>query len=122
MAYGDGDGVEFRELSGDLDVVGAAYGADEIAIWYNLGTEIAVWGILEAGVPLEISPLMIEIFNDGIRRYGERAQSDDIIRRLEEATGLSILAPGFPAEMVDDEPEEPGYEVVPQGAELRAAE
>ncbi|MCU9839029.1 NAD(P)-dependent oxidoreductase [Ruegeria sp. WL0004] len=75
-----------------------------------------------AGVPLEISPLMIEIFNDGIRRYGERAQSDDIIRRLEEATGLSILAPGFPAEMVDDEPEEPGYEVVPQGAELRAAE
>ncbi|SDC36977.1 NAD(P)-dependent oxidoreductase [Ruegeria marina] len=75
-----------------------------------------------AGVPLEISPLMIEIFNDGIRRYGERAQSDDIIRRLEEATGLSILAPGFPAQMVDDEPEEPGYEVIPQGAELRAAE
>lgn len=64
-------------------------------------------------VPLEISPLMVEIFNDGIKRYGDRAQSDDIIRRLEEATGLSILAPGFPAEMVDDEPEEPGYEVVP---------
>ena len=68
-----------------------------------------------AGVPLEISPLMIEIFNDGIRRYGERAQSDDIIRRLEEATGLDITAPGFPAEMVDDEPEEPGYEVFPLG-------
>lgn len=66
-----------------------------------------------AGVPLEISPLIIDIFNDGIRRYGERAQSDDIIRRLEEATGLDIRAPGFPAEMVDDEPEEPGYEVVP---------
>lgn len=65
------------------------------------------------GVPLEISPLMIEIFKDGIARYGERAQSDDIIRRLEEATGLDITAPGFPAEMVDDEPEEPGYEVVP---------
>ncbi|MDA0223179.1 MAG: NAD(P)-dependent oxidoreductase [Rhodobacterales bacterium] len=64
-------------------------------------------------VPLEISPLMIEIFADGIKRYGDRAQSDDIIRRLEEATGLSILAPGFPAEMLDDEPEEPGYEVVP---------
>ncbi len=46
-------------------------------------------------VPLEISPLMIDIFNDGIKRYGERAQSDDIIRRLEEATGLSILAPVF---------------------------
>ena len=66
-------------------------------------------------VPLEISPLMISIFEDGIRRFGERAQSDDIIRRLEEATGLDITAPGFPAHLVDDEPEEPGYEVVPQG-------
>jgi 3-hydroxyisobutyrate dehydrogenase len=65
-----------------------------------------------AGVPLEISPVMIEIFRDGQRRYGERAKSDDIIRRLEEATGLSILAPGFPAEMVDEEAEERGYEVV----------
>ena len=65
------------------------------------------------GVPLEISPLMIEIFKDGQKRYGARAQSDDIIRRLEEATGLDITAPGFPAEMVDDEPEERGYEVVP---------
>ena len=68
-----------------------------------------------ADVPLEISPLMIEMFNDGIARYGERAMSDDIIRRLEEATGLDITAPGFPAEMVDDEPEEAGYEVVPRG-------
>lgn len=65
------------------------------------------------GVPLEISPLMIEIFKDGQKRYGARAQSDDIIRRLEEATGLDITASGFPADMVDDEPEEPGYEVVP---------
>ncbi len=66
-----------------------------------------------AGVPLEISPLMIDIFRDGIARYGGRAQSDDIIRRLEEATGLDIRAPGFPAEIIDDESEEPGYEVVP---------
>ena len=69
----------------------------------------------QAGVPLEISPLMIEIFRDGQRRYGARASSDDIVRRLEEAAGLSILAPGFPAEMVDDEPEAPGYEVTPPG-------
>ena len=62
-------------------------------------------------VPLEISPLMIDIMKDGQSRYGERAQSDDIIRRFEDATGLSITAPGFPAEMIDDEPEEPGYEI-----------
>ncbi len=65
------------------------------------------------GVPLEISPLMVSIFQDGIGRYGARANSDEIIRRLEEATGLDITAPGFPSEMLDDEPEEPGYEVIP---------
>ncbi|MCR9126785.1 MAG: NAD(P)-dependent oxidoreductase [Rhodobacteraceae bacterium] len=64
------------------------------------------------GVPLEISPLMVSIFDDGIARYGERANSDDIIRRLEDATGLDVTAPGFPAEMVDDEPEERGAEIV----------
>jgi len=68
-----------------------------------------------AGVPLEISPLMVSIFNDGIERFGERELSPNIIKRLEEATGLDILADGFPAELTDDEPEEPGYEVVPRG-------
>ncbi|SLN40226.1 NAD(P)-dependent oxidoreductase [Pseudooctadecabacter jejudonensis] len=64
-------------------------------------------------VPLEISPMMVKIFEDGIARYGAGAQSDDIIKRLEEPTGLDITAPGFPPEMIDDEPEEAGYEVVP---------
>lgn len=64
-------------------------------------------------LPLEISPLIIDIMKDGQNRYGERAQSDRIIERLEEATGLEILADGFPTELIDDEPEEPGYEVRP---------
>ena len=66
-------------------------------------------------VPLELSPMVIDIMKDGQQRYGLRANTDDIIRRLEDATGLSILAEGFPAELVDDEPEEPGYEVFPPG-------
>jgi 3-hydroxyisobutyrate dehydrogenase len=69
----------------------------------------------DAGVPLEVSPLLLQILEDGIARYGERELSPNIIRRLEDATGLQISAPGFPAEMVDDEPEEPGYEVTPTG-------
>lgn len=68
-----------------------------------------------ADVPLELNPLMISIMDDGIARYGERELSPNIIRRLEDATGLSILADGFPADLVDDEPEETGYEVVPMG-------
>ena len=67
------------------------------------------------GVPVELNPVLVEIFKDGAKRYGSREWSPNIIRRLEDATDLSILAPGFPAEMIDDEPEEPGYEVVPKG-------
>ncbi|TCK98931.1 3-hydroxyisobutyrate dehydrogenase [Shimia isoporae] len=68
-----------------------------------------------AGVPLELNPLMIKMFDDGIARYGERELSPNIIKRLEEAAGVEVLAPGFPPEMLDDEPEEPGYEVIPTG-------
>ncbi|MCY4292239.1 MAG: NAD(P)-dependent oxidoreductase [Roseovarius sp.] len=71
-----------------------------------------------AGVPLEMNPLMIGIFQDGIDRYGPREFSPNIIRRLEEKTGLDIRAPGFPAEMLDDEPEERGYEVRPRGRRM----
>ncbi len=67
-----------------------------------------------ANVPLDISPVLIEIMRDGEERFGPREWSPNIIKRLEEATGLSILADGFPADIVDDEPEEAGYEVVPR--------
>ncbi len=67
-------------------------------------------------VPLEVSPLLVDIFKDGEARYGGREFSPNIIKRLEEATGLRVLAPGFPADIVDDEPEEPGYEVKPTGS------
>ncbi|MEM1314094.1 MAG: NAD(P)-dependent oxidoreductase, partial [Pseudomonadota bacterium] len=67
----------------------------------------------EAGAPLELSPLLIDIFKDGAERYGPREWSPNIIRRLEDAVGLRVAAPGFPAEMVDDEPEAPGAEVFP---------
>jgi len=74
------------------------------------------------GVPLELSPMIVDIMKDGQTRYGARANTDDIIRRLEEATGLSVLADGFPSELVDDEPEERGYEVVPPGRAVPVAE
>jgi 3-hydroxyisobutyrate dehydrogenase len=60
--------------------------------------------------------MLVDIFDDGISRYGSRELSPNIIKRLEDATSLDILAPGFPPEMLDDEPEEPGYEIIPQGA------
>ena len=66
----------------------------------------------EHEVPLEVSPLIIDIISDGQKRYGSRAQSDQIIERLEDTTGLKILAKGFPSELIDGEPEERGKEVI----------
>ena len=67
----------------------------------------------EGGVPLTLSPVLVEMFRDAVKTYGARELSPNIIKRYEEPTGLDIRATGFPAEMVDDEPEEPGYEVTP---------
>ena len=65
-----------------------------------------------AGVPLEMNPMMIDIFNDAAARYGDREWSPNVIRRLEDAVGVSVTAPGFPDELFDDEPEELGAEIV----------
>jgi 3-hydroxyisobutyrate dehydrogenase len=62
-------------------------------------------------VPLELSPLVLQIFRDGARRYGEREFSPNIIRRLEEPLGVRVLGENFPAQMVDHEPKVQGYEV-----------
>lgn len=63
------------------------------------------------GLPLELAPLVVDIFKDGQSRYGDREFSPNIIRRLEEACDVKVLGEGFPAQMVDDEEEAPGYEV-----------
>jgi 3-hydroxyisobutyrate dehydrogenase len=63
-------------------------------------------------VPLELSPLVLRIFKDGAERYGPREFSPNIIRRLEEACGVKVLGKGFPAQIVDEEPKVPGYEVI----------
>lgn len=69
------------------------------------------------GVPLEVSPLVLDIFRDGQERYGARAWSSMIVKRLEDACNLELRAPGFPPELTDDEPEAPGAEVIVRRAE-----
>ncbi|NBT27868.1 MAG: NAD(P)-dependent oxidoreductase [Gammaproteobacteria bacterium] len=67
-----------------------------------------------AQVPLEISPFLLDMFRDGHKRYGGGEWSTNIVRRLEDACKDKLWAPGFPAELLDDEPEAPGHEVVPK--------
>ena len=68
-----------------------------------------------AGLELELSPLLVKMFKEAIAKYGPRELSPNIIKKYEEPSGLDVTASGFPAEILDDEPEEPGYEVVPIG-------
>ncbi|MEO0917423.1 MAG: NAD(P)-dependent oxidoreductase [Pseudomonadota bacterium] len=70
----------------------------------------------EARVPLALSPQLVALFRDANDTYGGREHSPNIIRKYEEPTGLDIRAPGFPAEMVDDEPPARGAEVSPRRA------
>jgi len=87
-----------RDISFTMDLV-----AKDIGLFQDVADR--------AGVPVELNPLLISIFQDGINRFGPRELSPNIIRRLEEATGLDIRAPGFPAEMSDTEPEAVGAEI-----------
>jgi 3-hydroxyisobutyrate dehydrogenase len=66
-------------------------------------------------VPLEISPLVLDIFKDGLNRYGARAWSSSIVKRLEDACCCDLRGDGFPEELVDTEPEVTGAEVVAGG-------
>ena len=61
--------------------------------------------------PLEISPFVLEIFKDAQKKYGSRAWSSMVVKRLEDKFNLNFRAPGFPDELVDNEKEEKGYEI-----------
>jgi len=60
---------------------------------------------------LEISPKIVEIFKDGQKKYGPRAWSSMIVKRMEDLNKIDFRAEGFPDELVDNETEEKGYEI-----------
>jgi 3-hydroxyisobutyrate dehydrogenase len=63
------------------------------------------------GAPLEISPKVVDIFKDGQKKYGSRAWSSMIVKRMEDINNIDFRAKGFPEELTDNEPEEKGYEI-----------
>jgi 3-hydroxyisobutyrate dehydrogenase len=95
-------------LNGSRDI---SFTMDLVCKDIGLFNEVAKRG----GLELELAPLMEQIFQQGQERYGSRELSPNIIKRLEEAANIEVLAPGFPPEIFDDEPEEAGYEVQVKG-------
>ena len=61
--------------------------------------------------PLEISPFVLDIFKDAQKKYGPRAWSSMVVKRLEDKFGLDFRSDGFPDELIDNEKEEKGYEI-----------
>ena len=66
-------------------------------------------------VPLELSPLCVEIMKDGLKRYGPRVWSSMVVKRLEDDCGVDLRAPGFPEYLTDNESEQIGTEVIVRG-------
>ena len=61
--------------------------------------------------PMEISPKIVEIFKDGQKKYGSRAWSSMVVKRMEDLNNIDFRAEGFPDELVDNEPEIKGIEI-----------
>ncbi len=62
-------------------------------------------------IPLEISPLVLDIFKDAHKKYGSRSWSSMVVKRLEDICKINFRASGYPEELVDNEKEEKGYEI-----------
>ena len=67
------------------------------------------------GMKLDLAPLLVDIFTQAQDEFGPREKSPNIIRRYEEPMGVKVLGEGFPADILDDEPEEAGYELMVPG-------
>lgn len=57
----------------------------------------------ELGVPLEVADRVAATFARARTEYGDRAWSSQVVKLLEDACGCPLRAPGFPAELVDEE-------------------
>ena len=51
------------------------------------------------------------IFKDAHDKYGSRAWSSMVVKRLEDICKINFRASGYPKELVDKEKEEKGYEI-----------
>ena len=53
----------------------------------------------EFRLPLQLAPLVNEIFLMGKQEYGGNAWSTQIVKLLEDAVDTDLRAPGFPAKL-----------------------
>ena len=59
----------------------------------------------------EISPLLLKILKDGKRRFGSRAWSSMIVKRLEDDYNVKLRGKNFPKELIDKTSKSKGIKV-----------
>ena len=65
----------------------------------------------DLNLDLEIAPFILDIFKDAKEKFGSRAWSSMVVKRLEDKYGINFREKGFPNELVDSETEMKGHEV-----------
>jgi 3-hydroxyisobutyrate dehydrogenase len=75
----------------------------DVGLFQSLATKL--------GIDLEISPLVLEIIKDAKEKFGSRAWSSMVVKRLEDKFNTDFRAPGYPEELVDKEKKQTGYEI-----------
>lgn len=63
------------------------------------------------GVPTEVAGLVLDIFKQGRKKFGDRAWSSMIVKRIEDNCKTDLRAEGFPEELVDYSERKKGFEV-----------
>ena len=62
-------------------------------------------------VDLEVSPIVLRIIKDAKNKFGDRAWSSMVVKRLEDRFKTSFRAKGFPEELVDYDEKQLGNEI-----------
>ena len=65
----------------------------------------------EMHVPTKLSPLMINIFNEGKKKYGNRSYSTSIVKLLEDKCKINLRSKGFPSKLIDKTKKQKAIEI-----------
>ena len=89
-----------HETEGQL-ILNGSYAVD-----FTMDLELKDLGLFQSlaeqhQVPLELSPLAVDIVADALNRYGPRAWSTQVVKRLEDDCDTELRAPGFPEILTD---------------------
>ena len=62
-------------------------------------------------VQAKLSPMLVKIFDEGIKKYGPRSWSTMVVKLLEDKSKTSLRSRGFPSILIDHKKRRNGIEI-----------